>query len=122
ENSPGQVRGLLHQPPEVQAIDNEQPEVGHRHDCRGSGLPIDQAHLAKEVTRPQLATSSDRSSHRHHAVDDDKERIARLSNLRDDSPHRSLDDPRELGDSTKLVLVEPAEERNSLEMSYPRIA
>ena len=44
------------------------------------------------------------------------------SDVADNSPHRSLDDPREFGDSTKLVLVEPAEERNSLQMSSLRIA
>ena len=122
ENPPGEVRSLVQQPAEVGAIDDEQPEIGRRHHCRGSGFPIDQAHLAKEVTRSELATSSDRSSHHHRAVDDDEERIAGLSNLRDDLPGRRLDDPRELGDSTKLVFVEPAEERNSLQVSYPRIA
>src|SRR5688572_28977716 len=104
------------------AIHDEQPEIGRGHDRRGSGLPIEQAHLAEEVPRLQLATGSNRRSHRRHAVDDDEERLARVSYLRDDSSHRSLDDPRELGDSTKLVLVEPAEERNSLQMPSLRIA
>jgi len=52
------------------AIYDEQPKIGRRHDRRGSGLPIDQAHLAKKVTRLLLAPSPDRSSHRRHAVDD----------------------------------------------------
>src|SRR6202023_2785877 len=56
-----------------------------------------------------------------HPVDNDEERTARLSNLRDNGPHRSLDDPREVGDSPELVFVEPAEERNSLQMSSLRI-
>jgi hypothetical protein len=46
----------------------------------------------------------------------------RALNLGDSTPRRNVDDPRELGDPTKLVLVEPAEKRHSLQMSDPRIA
>jgi hypothetical protein len=51
ENPPDQVRGLIQQSLEMGAIYDEQPEIGRRHDRRGSGLPIDKAHLAKKVTR-----------------------------------------------------------------------
>src|SRR5262245_13629469 len=104
------------------AIDAEQPEIGRRHDRGGSGLAIQQAHLTEEVTRLELAAGSDWRSHRGHAVDDDEEGIARVSNPGDHASFRDLDDPRELLDSTELVLVEPAEQRNSLEMSSVRIA
>jgi hypothetical protein len=36
-------------------------------------------------------------------------------------PRGGLVDPRQLGDPMKLVLVEPAEERDSLQVSDPRI-
>jgi hypothetical protein len=42
-------------------------------------------------------------------------------NLSDNSSSRSIDDPRVFGDPPKLVLVEPAEERNSLQMPWLRI-
>ena len=51
EHAPDQVRGLVQQSPEVGAIYDEQPEIGRRYDRRGLSLPIEQAHLAKEVTR-----------------------------------------------------------------------
>jgi hypothetical protein len=98
------------------AIHDECPQIGHRHDRRGSGLTIDQAHLAETVTRLQLAPGSHRHSRRRHAVNDDEERVTRVSNLGDNCPRGCFNNPREFGDSAKLVLIEPAEERNPLQM------
>jgi hypothetical protein len=117
EDPPDQLRGLIQQSPKVGAIHDEQPEIGCRHDRRRSGLTIHQTHLAKTIPGLYLATSPDRSPHRRHTVYDDEKRITRVSNLRDNRPRRNFDDPGEFGDSAKLVLVEPAEERNSLRIA-----
>src|SRR5262249_46689465 len=112
-----QLRGLVQEPPEVRAIDDEEPEIRQRHDRRRSGLAIYQAHLAETVARPELAPGPNRSPHRRHAVDDDEERIPRIADPRDHRPGGNIEDLRELGDPAKLGLVEPAEERYALQMA-----
>jgi len=106
----------------VRAIDAEQSEIGDRDDRGRSGLPVEQAHLAKKVTGLELAAGSHRRPHRGHAVDDDEERITRVANARDHGPLRHLDDLGELGDPSQLVLVEPAEQRHPLQMPSLRVA
>jgi hypothetical protein len=49
EDPPDQLRGLIKESPKMGAIHDEQAEIGCRHDRRGSGLPIHQAHLAKTI-------------------------------------------------------------------------
>jgi hypothetical protein len=54
---------LIQEPPKMGAIHHEHQEIGRRHDRRGSGFPIDQAHLAKAITRLKLTASPDRRAH-----------------------------------------------------------
>src|SRR5262245_32164403 len=51
EDPPDQLRCFLEQPPELNAVNDEQPDVGRRDNCRGTRLPVEQAHLAEEIAR-----------------------------------------------------------------------
>ena len=107
----------------MRAIHDEQPQIGRRHDRRGSGLPIDQAHLAED-SHPGCIWLPAPTGVRTAAVPSMmmKNESPGVADLRDNRPRGRLDDPRELGDPAKLVLVEPAEERHALQMPQLRIA
>src|SRR5262245_1981169 len=121
EHPPEQVRGRLQQSPEMGPIDDEQAQIGRRHDGRRPRLAVEEAHLAEEVARPEFAAESDRRAHRDGAVDEDEEGIPRLADLRHGRARGDLGDPRELRDAPQVVLGEAAEQRNALEMPYPRV-
>src|SRR4029453_11108600 len=55
EDTPDEGGGPVEQLPEMRPIDDEQAQVGTRQDRGGARLAVEQAHLAEEVARLELA-------------------------------------------------------------------